>query len=165
MQYSTKKKTRVDVLDLMAFFNIDLVIRGEEAQYRCPFHQDRDPSSSINLITSQWTCYRCKIGGNAMAFVSRLKDWDYKKADLWIRERYGGFFKPASLLAEVNRFLSETEDYYYPEEILDAFKINTDYWENRGIGKELQKKFELGYDSETERVTIPIRAENKKLVG
>lgn len=160
-----KKTSRVDVLDLMAFYNIEVIIRGEEAQFKCQFHNDKDPSSSINIITGNWTCYRCKIGGSPIELVSRLEGWEFKKADLWLRNRYGGFFKPASLLGEVSRYLKNIEIEPYQESVLDNFKHYTDYWDGRGISREYQEKFELGFDPKTKRATIPIRSVSRKLVG
>jgi len=159
------RKTRVDVLDLLSYYNIEIILRGEEASFSCPFHNDRDPSASINIFTGNWTCYREKIGGTPIDFVSWLEHWEYKKADLWLRNRYGGFYKPASLLKEINRTLNIQEFQIYPNSVLERFSSKTAYWKKRGLSKESIIKYELGYDAKTKRVTIPIRDHDGRLVG
>lgn len=162
---TTRMTMRIDVLDLLAYYNIDIVLRGEEAAFACPFHNDRDPSANANLVIAKWTCHRCKIGGSMIDFVSRLENWPYKKAERWIRDRYGGFYKPASLLKEVEMILKKAENRVYSEKILDKYRFYHKYWANRGVSKQTAEKWNLGYDARTQRVTIPIRRFDGKLVG
>lgn len=156
---------RIDVLDLLSYYNIDIVLRGEEAAFACPFHNDRDPSANANLIIAKWTCHRCKIGGSMIDFVSRLENWGYKRAEKWIRSRYGGFYKPASLLKEVTMILEKAEDRFYSEKVLEKYNFWHKYWASRGVTKELAERWTLGYDPKTSRVTIPIRSHTGKLAG
>lgn len=47
-----------------------------------------------------------------------------------------------------------------PEKILDYYiKCVNDYWYNDGVNYKTQIEFELGYDPDTNRITIPIRDE------
>lgn len=156
---------RIDTLDLLAFYNIEGILRGPEFAFKCPFHNDRDPSANFNIDTSLWTCFRCKIGGNSIDFVSQLEDWDYQRAEMWLRNRYGGFYKPASLSMEISRRISKKEYQKYPEDVLEQYDYPTRYWDNREIGKKTQKQFELGFDRQSARATIPIRSLNGDLVG
>lgn len=165
MTTTTKIKTRVDVLDLLGYYNIEIVLRGEEAQFKCPFHNDRDPSASINIITGSWTCYRCKVGGSPTDFVSQIEDWRFPYADKWLRDRYGGFVAPKSMVREVEMFLAKAKTIYYPEEILKQYKRSTGYWTERGFDNKTVKKWELGYDPYTQRATIPIRSWDGRLIG
>ena len=162
---TTKTTNRIDVLDLFAYYNVEIVLRGEEAQFKCPFHNDRDPSASVNVITGLWWCYRCKIGGSPTDFVSRSEDWELSYADKWLRKRYGGFVKPKSLRKEVEMFIRKAKTTYYPENILKAYKNKTNYWDKRSISPEIVKKYELGYDPRTKRATIPIRSHDGHLLG
>lgn len=38
----------------------------------CPFHDDRNPSLSINLETGSWFCHACNVGGGPRQFAERL---------------------------------------------------------------------------------------------
>lgn len=48
-------------------------------QARCPFHDDNDPSLSININTGQYHCFGCPAEGDAFAFYGRLHNLDPKK--------------------------------------------------------------------------------------
>jgi putative DNA primase/helicase len=43
-----------------------------QAESLCPFHEDKDPSLSINLETSQCKCHGCDFEGNGLTFADRL---------------------------------------------------------------------------------------------
>jgi hypothetical protein len=45
---------------------------GEWALGLCPFHNDHNPSFSMNVRTGLWKCFACKIGGNWPDFQRRL---------------------------------------------------------------------------------------------
>lgn len=52
------------------------------------------------------------------------------------------------------------------EQILNYYKLYVnDMFANDGISYETQKEFEIGYDEQTNRITIPIRDELNSLVG
>ncbi len=42
---------------------------GVERQVRCPFHDDRQASVSLNMESGLWTCYACGEGGNGYQFL------------------------------------------------------------------------------------------------
>jgi CHC2 zinc finger/Protein of unknown function (DUF3631) len=44
----------------------------KEVPFRCPFHQDRTASGSVNLKDGTWYCHTCKVGGGIFAFEKRL---------------------------------------------------------------------------------------------
>jgi hypothetical protein len=43
------------------------------AKALCPFHDDHNPSLSINMKTGQWKCWACEAKGDLMEFCKRLK--------------------------------------------------------------------------------------------
>ncbi len=49
-----------------------LKIRGHEGYGRCPFHEDRKASFSVNVETGLWTCHAGCGKGNARQFAERL---------------------------------------------------------------------------------------------
>lgn len=59
---------------------------GEEILIICPFHQDKNPSLSINEKTGQFQCWSCKESGNLVSFVEKYEHIDRKEA---IQKVYG----------------------------------------------------------------------------
>lgn len=51
--------------------NLRVHRQGIQAIARCPFHEDKVQSLSINLATSQWTCHAGCGHGNALTFSRR----------------------------------------------------------------------------------------------
>ena len=41
--------------------------------WKCPFHDDKNPSFQVNPIKKTWTCYACNEHGDAAALVMKLK--------------------------------------------------------------------------------------------
>lgn len=45
----------------------------------CPFHNDSDPSLSLNDKLNVYHCFGCNISGDIIDFVRRLEEWKEKK--------------------------------------------------------------------------------------
>lgn len=56
----------------------------------CPFHDDHNPSLSVNFQTGGFNCFACGAsGGNVIAFHSRLTGLTYGQAARELRK--GGY--------------------------------------------------------------------------
>lgn len=118
---------------------------GYEWLVHCPHpdHDDRTPSASINVDKKVWYCYSCGEGGHLSGILSgRLAD-----------ERV------ENLLEDLEKKLAESEQKTYSEQWLDQFDALGvhPYWTGRGLTEEVCRKFRLGYDFATGRVTYPLR--------
>ena len=51
---------------------IEVIRRGTREWARCPFHPDREPSLRFTE-NGGWWCFGCHQGGDAVSFLSRLK--------------------------------------------------------------------------------------------
>jgi CHC2-type zinc finger protein len=69
-----------------------------EHEYRChcPFHDDGHPSFSINAVSTQWWCFACGLGGNAITLVAMLHDLDREGAKDYLVSRHGAEFSRGS---------------------------------------------------------------------
>ena len=47
--------------------------RGDQFTIRCPFHDDRTPSCSINVSKGLFHCFGCPASGNVLDFVHRME--------------------------------------------------------------------------------------------
>ena len=61
---------------------------GSEYKTLCPFHDDSNPSLSVNDEKGVYYCYSCKAGGNIITFIKDFKNLNSKEA---INE-FGSFF-------------------------------------------------------------------------
>jgi len=53
---------------------------SEQAQGICPFHDDHNPSLSMNIKNGLWNCFGGCGGGNVFSFYMKLKDVNFRTA-------------------------------------------------------------------------------------
>ena len=58
-----------------------LRIAGHQASARCPFHEDKNPSLSVNLVDGRFYCFGCGAkGGDVLDFHRRFHDMGFVEA-------------------------------------------------------------------------------------
>ena len=65
-------------------------LRRVGARYtgRCPFHEERTPSFSVNPQDKLFYCFGCGKGGDAVTFVRETEQLDFAEAVEWLAERF-----------------------------------------------------------------------------
>ena len=49
-------------------------VRGNQIMAVCPFHDDHDPSLSVNLQTGLFKCFGCGVSGDIFTFYAMKND-------------------------------------------------------------------------------------------
>jgi DNA primase catalytic core len=73
-------KETVDLVALIRSRGIDLKKNGKGYKGKCPFHEDDDPSFSVNPDRNLWHCFGCDKGGDGIRFVELIDGVDFKEA-------------------------------------------------------------------------------------
>ncbi len=55
---------------------------------RCPFHEERTPSFSVNAADKLYHCFGCGTGGDIITFVRETESLDFVEAVEWLAERF-----------------------------------------------------------------------------
>src|ERR671934_740006 len=55
---------------------------------RCPFHEERTPSFSVNAADKLFYCFGCGKGGDLISFVEETENVDFAGAIEWLAERF-----------------------------------------------------------------------------
>ena len=55
---------------------------------RCPFHDERSPSFSVNADLNLYHCFGCGKGGDVVTFVRETEGLDFVGAIEWLAERF-----------------------------------------------------------------------------
>src|SRR5688572_20807930 len=55
---------------------------------RCPFHEEKTPSFSVNPVDKLYYCFGCGKGGDIIDFVRETENLDFAGAVEWIAERF-----------------------------------------------------------------------------
>jgi DNA primase len=122
---------------------------------RCPFHDERTPSFSVNPVDKLYHCFGCGKGGDAITFVREIEQFDFGEAVTWLAERFGVSleFEEASpkleeerrrrdrlhgLLDQAGRFY---ERFLWESPAADAAR---DYLAGRGLREEVCREYRLG---------------------
>jgi len=117
--------------------------RGVERPFRCPVHEDRNASASVNVLKGVWYCYACHAHG-----VVDGDDAIPTADDL------------LTLLKE------EEPPRVYAESWLDVFDADhpSPYWESR-VGWFTARQFRCGTHPLTGQPTYPVRDSIGQVVG
>ena len=55
---------------------------------RCPFHEEKTPSFSVNPVDKLYYCFGCGKGGDVVSFVRETENLDFVGAIEWLAERF-----------------------------------------------------------------------------
>ena len=67
----------------------DLKKAGANYSGRCPFHEERTPSFSVNPAEKLYYCFGCGAGGNLIGFVMAKENMDFPEAVEYLADKYG----------------------------------------------------------------------------
>jgi DNA primase len=128
---------------------------GSRYTGRCPFHEERTPSFSVNPVEKLYYCFGCGKGGDLISFVRETENLDFVGAIEWLAERFRVplEYEEASPRVEAQRkrrerllaLLDQTTTYF--ERLLwdgDTGKPVREYLASRGLGQEIAREFRLG---------------------
>jgi DNA primase len=128
---------------------------GSRYTGRCPFHEEKTPSFSVNPVDKLYYCFGCGRGGDVISFVRETEGLDFVGAVEWLAERFHVPIEveEASPRVEADRrrrerlysVLEQTAAYF--ERLLwegDAGASVREYLTGRGLGDEIAKEFRLG---------------------
>ena len=128
---------------------------GSRYTGRCPFHEERTPSFSVNPVDKLYYCFGCGKGGDLISFVRETENLDFVGAVEWLAERFRVTleYEEASPHVEEARrrrerlhaLLEQTTAYF--ERLLwegDTGGPVRAYLAERGLGEAVTREFRLG---------------------
>lgn len=71
--------SRVDIVDVINR-RVSLKKTGKNYSARCPFHEEKTPSFSVNPDKQFYYCFGCGAGGNAVGFIMDYERQDFPSA-------------------------------------------------------------------------------------
>src|SRR4051794_21498828 len=122
---------------------------------RCPFHEEKTPSFSVNPGQGLFYCFGCHKGGDMITFVRETQGLDFSGAIEWLADRFRVEleYEEASPEQEARRsrnqrlyaVLDQAASFY--ERILwetEAGSMARDYLKGRGLEETVCREFRLG---------------------
>lgn len=134
---------------------------GDNLMLTCPFHTngaERKPSLGINIHTGLFNCFTCHESGSIDVFVSKC--FRYEDNGEYGRKWLLDLFSDNIYENRQGLQLQERKVYvppkYVTEEELDNYRWYHKYMWKRRLTPELVEFFDIGYDSNTDCITIPV---------
>jgi len=152
------------VRDVVAAANIVEVVgqrtslrKGSGARYmgRCPFHDERSPSFSVNADLNVYHCFGCGKGGDVVTFVRETEGLDFVGAIEWLAERFRVPLEYEELSPQADQSrrrrerllaLLEQATVFFERHLWEgpAGAPVREYLSGRRLGEEIAKEFRLG---------------------
>src|SRR5437763_13054913 len=76
--------------DMVAVVSARTQLRKTGGRYmgRCPFHEERTPSFSVNPADKLYYCFGCGAKGDLITFVRATEQLDFAGAVEWLAQRF-----------------------------------------------------------------------------
>ena len=147
-------KAAADFVDVVSA-RTQLRKSGGRYSGRCPFHDERTPSFSVNAVDKLYYCFGCGAKGDLITFVRETEGLDFAGAIEWLGERFRVPIEfeessPAQDAARKRRerliALLEQAASFYERTLWDsqAGGMARDYLKGRGLNEEICREFRLG---------------------
>jgi len=136
----SQMKDEVNLVDLIDSYVGDCVPKGNEYVCRCPFHDDSNPSMSIN--EDVYNCFTCAEGGDHITFIRKIENCDMKIAV----EKLKGFFEG-------------TLDPSYSRPYKGKYQQMLNYFETsivRRVGRKVPPSFWDEYDDSLNKIDLEL---------
>lgn len=151
-QFIDELLSRVDIVDVIDS-RVPLKKAGKNYQARCPFHDEKSPSFSVNPDKQFYYCFGCGAGGNAIGFVMEYERLEFPQAIEKLAENIGleipreaGTGGPSLRQNELIKKLDACAQFF--EKQLWNHPTSDEartYLKKRGLDKETVKRFGLGF--------------------
>ena len=69
-------RKRADFRAVLAHYGLVPKGKGEQVKILCPFHDDVEPSCSVNFERRVYHCFGCQAAGNVLEFVHEMENRD-----------------------------------------------------------------------------------------
>lgn len=170
----------VDIAEYIAQF-VDLEENGEELWGLSPFKPEKTPSFSVRKESGSWYDFSSGLGGNLYTFVRLYHKCTGREAIEKIQQ-YAGFdgeitnaknqtltaTRICKMFERPAQRAKESKTTILRDDYMERYERRDDklaVWKNEGIGEESLEKFQVRYDSFSDRLVYPIRNRDGKIVN
>lgn len=150
----TDIREKVNIVDVISNY-IPLEKAGSNFKGICPFHDDHDPSMSVNVDKQIFKCFVCGEGGNVFNFIQKYEQVSFIESVKKVGELIGfdfsdysiGTYKPKidQQIARYYRLMDEAQRYL--EYTLNNNKEDfiAQFLKDRQLNDDIIDEFKLGY--------------------
>ncbi len=129
---------------------------GANYMGRCPFHEEKTGSFSVNPVEKLFYCFGCGAGGDLLSFVEKKENLDFAQAVETLADRFGVQldYEETSVRADADRKrrdrqrkVLEQACVYYERVLWEtrAAQAARTYLASRGLGEAVCRQYRLGF--------------------
>ncbi len=146
--------TRIDLIELINA-RVPLKKTGSNYTARCPFHNEKTPSFSVNPIKQFYYCFGCGASGDAIGFLTNYDRLSFPEAIEELATLAGvdvpyeegtQASKPSEDFTELYE-LQQSVSKFYQQALIKHPQAQQarEFLNNRGLDQTTIEKFEIGY--------------------
>lgn len=168
----------VDILDYISQYT-EFTEKNEEYWALSPFKDENTPSFSVRKETNSFYDFSSGIGGNVLTFIRYYHKCGYAEA-IELLKKYGGFNgnivqnRRLSAAEVAKRFSppkkqnKQVRSAVLPDDYMERYEKKADkleIWQREGISAASLERFQVRYDSFSNRLVYPIRNPDGRIVN
>ncbi|MBR1908798.1 DNA primase [bacterium] len=93
MEYTYEEAVSLikDRIDIVEIISEDVILKQKGSSYWgcCPFHGEKTPSFCVTPSKGIFHCFGCGVGGDAISFLMKIRNWDFNEAIKYLADKYG----------------------------------------------------------------------------
>jgi DNA primase len=82
-------KKQIDIVSLFSYFGTSLTKKGKSHIGLCPFHDDKNPSLSVDQEKGLYNCFGCGESGDVFDLVKGIKGFSFTESLAFLKEYSG----------------------------------------------------------------------------
>ncbi|MFO7936413.1 MAG: DNA primase [Kiritimatiellia bacterium] len=152
-------RARVDIVELIRE-RVEIKKSGSSFKGRCPFHNEKTPSFTVNPTRQSYKCFGCGAGGDAFKFVMEYDGLTFIEAVRQLADRVGVVIeekhdKYAGKRKMLYALHAELADFYQRclNETKDAAAVRK-YLNERNLDRKTLETFSIGYAPPRQRKAL-----------
>lgn len=168
----------VDILDYIAQYT-EFTEKNGEYWALSPLKEENTPSFSVRKETNTFYDFSSGIGGNVLTFIRYHDKLGYADAIEKLRKYadFDGAVSPrrkiaatevAKRFAPPKKNTNKAKSTVLPDDYMERYEIRPDklaVWKREGISDEALSRFQVRYDSFSDRLVYPIRNTEGKIIN
>lgn len=168
----------IDILDYISQY-AEFTEKNGEYWTLSPFKEENTPSFSVRRETNTFYDFSSGIGGNVLTFVRYYNKCGYREAietlkkyagngGTTVRHKRLAAAEVAKRFAPPQKAPKQAKSTLLPDDYMERYERRADklaVWEREGISKASLERFQVRYDSFSDRLVYPIRNPDGKIVN
>lgn len=140
-------RNKINIVDLIGEY-VPLTKKGQYYWGKCPFHNDNNPSMSVDPNRQIYRCWSCHNSGNVFNFYEQIENITFAEALKRLGDRVG--ISIGTVKVENNKYSKYYEIYDLTSKFYSLMlnsssgKDAKKYLQERGINEEAIKEFGIG---------------------